>query len=125
MSNATKGILAVVGFFLIGFLIVGTSEKSDEEKKNESFVSGFGTLSKMTTMRCKAEIKKHTGANVYFPTETKSDKSSYMTLIWKDNKEGFKDAECTFTRSNGAVTNLVIDGKTYISKQPRNSGSTG
>ena len=116
MSNVTKGILAVVGFFLIGFLIVGTSEKSEEEKKNESLVTGYGTLSRITTMRCKAEIKKHTGANVYFPSETKSDKSSYLTLIWKDNKEGFKNAECTFTRSKGAITNLVIDGKTYISK---------
>ncbi|WP_419602528.1 hypothetical protein [Thiolapillus sp.] len=116
MSTATKGILAVVGFFLIGFLIVGTSEKSEEEKKNESFVTGFATLSKTTTMRCKSEIKKHTGANVYFPTETKTDKNDYMTLIWKNNREGFKDAECTFTRSKGTVTRLVIDGKTYISK---------
>ena len=117
MSDVSKGIFAVVGVFIIGFLIVGTSGKSEEEKKNEALVSGDAAMSKMASKKCPAAIKKHVGQSVFFPSETESDKQSYMTLTWKGGKnDNYKLITCTFTRSVGGISELVIDGKTVKSK---------
>jgi hypothetical protein len=116
MSTTTLTIIAVAGFFAAGFILVGTSEKSDEEKQVESMVNQFGAMTSMASKKCPGAIKQHTGVDAYFPTSTESDKQSYITMVWKDHKEGFKDATCTFKLAIGGISELVIDGKTIISK---------
>ena len=117
MTDVSKGIAAVVAVFIVGFLIVGTSEKSEEEKKNDAMVSGYASMSQMASKKCPAAIKKHMGSPVFFPSETESDKQSYMTLTWKGGKDDkYKLITCTFTRSVGGISELVIDGKTVQSK---------
>ncbi len=119
MSNTTLIILGVAGFFLAGFIIVGTSEKSDEEKKKESFVRNYSVMTQMATQMCSKAVKKHTNVQVYGATSTQGDKETYQILTWADQKEGFKNAKCTFTRANGGITDLVIDGKTLISRKAK------
>lgn len=117
MSNTAKLIIAFLGFIVIGFVIVGTSEKSEEEKKNDAFVSGYGTMSSMASKKCPQAIKKHTGKSVFFPTKTESDKQTYITLTWEGGKDdNFKTAVCRFERARGGIAELVIDGETVISK---------
>ncbi len=117
MSNVTKLIIAVVGFIVIGFVIVGTSEKSDEEKKNDAFVSGYGAMSSMASKKCPQAIKKHTGSPVYFPSNTDTDKQTYITLTWEGGKnDKFKTAVCRFERARGGIAELVIDGESVISR---------
>lgn len=117
MSKTQQLIVAVLGVFAVGFFIVGTSERTEEQKTNDSMVSGYAAMSKMANNKCKAAVKKHTGNPVFFPSDTQSDKQSYMTLIWTgDPGDSFKTASCTFTRAKGAITELVIDGKTVISR---------
>ena len=116
MSNVSKIVIAVASVFLIGFFIVGTSEKSNEQIKNEAFVSGYASLLKHTRMRCNAAVKKHTGVNAPTSPEVDTDQRTYMTLLWKDGKESFDSAECTFTRAKGAITKFVLNGETIISK---------
>jgi hypothetical protein len=116
MSNVTKIIIAVVGVFAIGFLVVGTSEKSDQQMQAEAFVSDYASLTKHAHMRCKAAAKKYTGVDFLPSPEVETDKSSYMVLKWKDGKEAFDTAECTFTRSKGGMTKFVLNGKTVYSK---------
>ncbi|MGR8935638.1 MAG: hypothetical protein ACU837_14785 [Gammaproteobacteria bacterium] len=116
MSTTTLTIIAVFGFFAVGFILVGTSEKSDEEKQIESMVNNYRNLTNMASKKCPEAIKKNTGVDAFFPTSTNSDKQSYITMVWKDHKEGFKEATCTFKQAIGGISELVIDGKTLISK---------
>ena len=117
MSNVTKLIISVVGFLLIGFFIVGTSEKSEEEKKNDAFVSGYGAMSSMASKKCPQAIKKHTGSPVFFPSKTDSDKQTYIVLTWEGGKnDKFKTAVCRFERSRGGIAELIIDGKAVIDR---------
>jgi hypothetical protein len=116
MSTTTLTIIAVAGFFAAGFILVGTSEKSEDEKQIESMVNQYGAMTGMASKKCPEAIKKNTGVDAYFPTDTNSDKQSYITMVWKDHKEGFKEATCTFKLAIGGISELVIDGKTIISK---------
>ena len=117
MSDISKGLAAIVGVFVIGFLIVGTSEKSEEEKQSDSMVAGYASMSQMASNKCPAAIKSQIGQSVYFPSETESDKQSYITMTWKGGeKDNFKLITCTFTRAIGGISKLVIDDKTIISK---------
>lgn len=116
MSTTTMMIIAVASFFAAGFILVGTSEKSEDEKQVESMVNQYGAMTSMASKKCPEAIKKQTGVDAYFPTSTNSDKQSYITMVWKDHKEGFKDATCTFKLAIGGISELVIDGKTVISK---------
>ena len=70
MSDTAKLIIAVLGVFAAGFFIVGTSEKSEEEKKSDAFVAAYSSMTKMANDKCPKAIKKETGSAVYFPSNT-------------------------------------------------------
>ena len=117
MSKTQQLMAALAAAMLVGFLLVGTSEKTEEEKANEAMVSGYAQMSRMTTMKCPKAIKKHTGSQVYTEESTDTDKVSYITRTWKGGKgDNFKIAKCTFTLATGGITELDIDGKKVISK---------
>lgn len=120
MSNTTKLIIAVVGVFVIGFAMVGSNKtQTIEEIEAGSMIRNYVAIQTMATDKCPKAIKKETGEQVFFPKETKSDKETYVTLIWEGENAktgGFKKASCTLLASLGGISELVIDGKVIIKK---------
>jgi len=116
MTKTTQLIASIVGFILVGYIVVGTSEKSDEEKKNDALISGYAAMSTMASKKCPKAIKEHTKQNAYFPTSTDSDKTTYMVLKWENQTGKFKNAICRFERAQGGIVKLEIDGEVVIER---------
>ena len=120
MSETMKIILGVAALFIAGFVMVGTSkQQSKEEMETASMIRNYTAMQEMANLKCPNEIKKITGEQVYFPSETKSDKETYLTLKWlgeNSTKGGFKTASCTLSSAIGGISELVIDDKVIIKK---------
>lgn len=121
MSETMKVVLAVLGVFVTGFVMVGLSkeEPTIAQKEASSSIRNLVAIQTMASEKCPVIIKEKTGEQVYFPTETKSDKESYVTLIWVGENAksgGFKKASCTLLASLGGISELVIDDKVIIKK---------
>jgi hypothetical protein len=121
MNKTMQIVLAVAGFFVVGFIMVGASkeEQTVAEKEASSMIRNYVAMQTMASNKCPEAIKTATGEQVYFPKETKSDKDTYITLIWvgEDSKKGFQKASCTLHAALGGISELVIDDKTIIKKQ--------
>ncbi|WP_020159428.1 MULTISPECIES: hypothetical protein [Methylobacter] len=119
MSETTKLIIGVVAFFVIGFIMVGTNKsQSPEQMEQSSQIRVYASMQSMANNKCPAAIKQHTGEQVFFPSETKSDKETYITLKWVgENKDGFKAASCTVNVNLGGISELIIDDKVIINKK--------
>ncbi len=120
MSNTMKLVLSVAAFFASGFILVWLSKNQSPEKiEAASMIRNYAALQAMTNDKCPAAILKETGEQVYFPSATKSDKETYITLKWQGEnakKGGFTLASCTVTAALGGISELVIDDKTIIKK---------
>lgn len=120
MSNTMKIVIAVVGVFVAGFLLVGQSkQKTTAEIEAESMIRNYANIQSMANQKCPAAVEEATGEKVFFPSKTESDKDTYITLFWEGEnaaKGGFKNASCTLKASLGGISELVIDGKTIIKK---------
>lgn len=121
MSESAKLALAVVGVILVGFAMVGlNNQQSTEQKESSAMVRNYFNLQTMATEACPKAIKEATGEQVYFPSETESDKDSYITLKWVgENKGGFKKASCTIKSVMGGISELIIDGKAVIQRKDK------
>ncbi len=119
ISETQKVIIAVVGVFVVGFLMVGASkEQTNEQKEAASQIRTLVAMQEMANQKCPKLIQKHTGAQVYFPSKTDSDKETYVTLEWTGEAgDNFKTASCTLHQQLGGVSKLVIDGKVLIDKK--------
>ena len=122
MTETMKVVLAVLGVFVIGFIMVGVSkdEPSDAQKEAGSSIRNLVAIQTMANDKCPGAIKKETGEQVYFPSETKSDKETYVTLIWEGENAktgGFKKSSCTLLGSLGGISELIIDDKVIIQKK--------
>ena len=118
MSKIQQMIVAVIGIFVAGFLLVGNSkEQSVEEREAASMVRAVASMSKMAGNKCPVAIKKETGTQVYFPKDTDTDRATYYTMNWVGEKgDNFETASCTLHVSLGGISRLVIDGKVVINK---------
>ncbi len=119
MTQVQKMIAAVIGCFIAGFMLVGTSkDKTTEEIQAEAMVRAVAGMSRMASKKCPVLIKKETGSQVYFATETDTDKETYVTMKWvgEEGKDNFKTATCTLHVSLGGISKLVIDDKVIIDK---------
>jgi hypothetical protein len=118
MSDATKLMWAVIGVFVIGFIVVAVSkQESPQQIEAQSMLRNYVAIQQMANQKCPAAILKETGEEVFFPSEDpQTDKETYITLKWKGEKN-FKEASCTLHGSLGGISELVIDGKTIIKKQ--------
>ena len=122
MSETTKLIMAVFGVFIIGFIMVGLSKEkpSVEQMEAASTIRNYVAMQTMANKKCPQAIKDKTGEQVFFPSETKSDKETYITLIWEGENTktgGFKNASCTLHASLGGISELIIDDKVIIKKK--------
>jgi hypothetical protein len=123
MSETQKLMMAVIGAILIGFVMVGLNkQQSTEQKESAALVRNVFNLQTMATEACPKAIKEATGEQVYFPSNTESDKESYITMSWvgeNGQKGGFKKASCTVRSVMGGISQLVIDDKKIIDRKPK------
>ncbi|MEQ1545078.1 hypothetical protein [Methyloglobulus sp.] len=121
MSESAKLAIAVVGAILVGFALVGlNNQQSTEQKESSAMVRNYFNLQTMATEACPKAIKDATGEQVYFPSETDSDKDSYITLKWVGEKKGgFKKASCTIKSVMGGISELIIDDKAVIQRKSK------
>ena len=122
MNNIQKLMAAVVGVFVIGFLMVGGSkEETSEQKEAAAMIRSVAAMQTMANKKCPVAIKNKTGDQVYFPTSTDTDKQTYVSLTWENSKAdedySFEKAECILHLTVGGISKLVIDGKTLIEKE--------
>jgi hypothetical protein len=118
MSEIQKIMIAVIGIFVVGFIMVGANkEQSVEEKESSSMIRNYVAMQTMASQKCAMAIKQATGEQVYFPSETKSDKETYVTMKWVGEQGGFKTASCTVHGSLGGISELIIDDKVIINKK--------
>lgn len=117
MSETQKIMFAVIGAILTGFILVGLNkQQSDEEKEAASMVRSYAALQTMANHKCPNAIKQETGEQVFFPSDTKSDKETYITLSYQGEAGKFKTASCTVSSSLGGISELIIDDKTLVKK---------
>ncbi|MFI3219735.1 MAG: hypothetical protein QX189_11540 [Methylococcales bacterium] len=123
-SEAQKLMYAVFGIFIIGFALVWTSKddagKGKGDNAEAATMRNYVAMQQMATDKCTKMVTEKTGEQVYFVTDTKTDKETYVTLIWEGEnakKGGFKTASCTLNGQLGGISELVIDGKEIINKK--------
>jgi hypothetical protein len=122
MSETMKIVIAVIGVFVAGFIMVAISkdEPTIAQKEASSTIRNLVAIQTMASDKCPEAIKKETGEQVFFPSETKTDKETYVTLIWVGENAktgGFKKASCTLHASLGGISELIIDDKVIIKKK--------
>jgi len=119
MGEVQKLLIAVAGVFVVGFLLVGASkQQSNEEKEAASQIRSLVAMQEMANQKCPKLIQNKTGTQVYFPSKTDTDKSTYVTMEWIGEKDSnFKTASCTLLLALGGVSKLVIDDQVLIDKK--------
>ena len=122
MSETMKIVVAVIGVFVAGFIMVGISkdEPSIEQMEAAAMIRNYVAIQTMANEKCPEVIKKETGEQVFSPSETKSDKETYITLIWVGENiktGGFKKASCTLHAALGGISELIVDDKVIIKKK--------
>ena len=122
MSETMKIVIAVFGIFVVGFIMVGLSKEEPTVAQMEASatIRNYVAIQTMANEKCPQAIKKETGEQVFFPSETKSDKETYITLIWSGENTktgGFKKASCTLHAALGGISELIVDDKVIIKKK--------
>jgi hypothetical protein len=122
MSETMKLVIAVFGVFVAGFIMVGISKEKPTVAQMEAAatVRNYVAMQTMANQKCPEAIKKETGEQVFFPSGTKSDKETYITLIWEGENTktgGFKKASCTLHAALGGISELIIDDKVITKKK--------
>jgi len=119
ISETQKLMMAVVGVFVAGFVLVGANkEQSNEEKEAASQIRSLVAMQEMANQKCPKLIENKTGTQVFFPSHTDTDKTTYVTMEWTGEAgANFKKASCTLALSLGGVSKLVIDDKVLIDKK--------
>ena len=121
MSETQKIMYAVIGAIVIGFLVVASSKEKPTTAQMEaaSMVRNYVAMQEMANEKCTKLVTEKTGEQVYFPSETLSDKETYITYKWVGDgpKSKFKTASCTLHSSIGGISELIIDDKVLIQKK--------
>ncbi|MDD2739637.1 hypothetical protein A1359_03010 [Methylomonas lenta] len=119
MDNTQKLMAAVVGVFVVGFIMVGASkDQTNEQKEAASQIRTLVAMQEMATQKCPKLIQDKTGSQVFFPSKTDTDKETYVTMEWIGEKgDNFKTASCTLHSQLGGISKLVIDDKVLIDKK--------
>ena len=119
MGETHKLMIAVIGVFADGFIMeVVSKDQSNEEKEAAAQIRTLVAMQEMATQKCPKLIENKTGTQVYFPSKTDTDKTTYVTMEWVGEQgANFKTASCTLHLSLGGVSKLVIDDKVLIDKK--------
>lgn len=119
MTEVQKLMLGVAAAVGAGFLLVGTSkQQTPEQMEAAAMIRTYTAMQDMANKKCRLEIKQKTGSQVFYPSETDSDKDTYVTMKWIGEKDqNFKTATCTLRLAQGGISKLVIDDEVIIDKE--------
>ena len=113
-SNLVKGLIGFALLMVVGFVIVGTTRESQQEKVQGAFLQTSGMLNSLALEKCSEAVKQEVSAHPYTPSESNSDGMTYVSLVW-NNVGSAKRAECRYILDQG-ITLLKIDDRTLIEK---------
>jgi hypothetical protein len=113
-SNIVKGMIGFVVLMVVGFVIVGTTRETQQEKVQGAFLQTSGMLNTLALDKCSEAVRAEVAGHPYTPSESNSDGMSYVTLVW-NNVGSAKRAECRYILDQG-ITLLKIDDRTLIEK---------
>lgn len=108
---------AAIGFAIlmaVGFVIVGTTRETPQEKIQGAFLQTSNMLASLALDKCAQAVKNEIGTHPYTPSESDSDHVTHVTLIW-NNVGSVKRAECRYVMDQG-ITLLKIDDRAVIEK---------
>jgi hypothetical protein len=111
-SQVVKAGIGFAILMAVGFMIVGTTRESPQEKMQGAFLQTSSMLSSLALKKCSEAVKEQIGGEPYAPSQTDSDHIAYATLIW-DNVGSAKRAECRYVMDQG-ITLLMIDDRKVI-----------
>jgi len=110
---------AAIGFGILmaaGFLIVGTTRETPQEKQQGAFIQTSSMLGSLALRKCSEAVKEAVGSEPYTPVQNDSDHVSHVTMVW-ENVGSVKRAECRYVMDQG-ITLLQLDDRKLIEKQP-------
>lgn len=110
MSPITKALIMFGAVMVVGFIIVGSTKETAEEKKLQATSLQSSMLHKLAQEKCSNAIYSKANERVYTPSESSGDNSNYIRLVWRDNGS-IKEAECRYETGNG-ISLLKINGET-------------
>lgn len=113
-SNAVKAAIGFAILMVVGFLIVGNTRETQQEKVQGAFLQTKGMLSNLALDKCSEAVKEQVGSHPYTPSESASDNMTYVNLVW-NNVGTAKRAECRYIMDQG-IALLKIDDRTVIEK---------
>ena len=117
LSHVQKLMIGIGGIIIVGYFMVGSNkEQTPEQMEAAAMIRIYAAIQDMANEKCPVAIKQKTGEQVYFPSDTKSDRDTYITLTWKGESGKFKTAECTLTPLQGGISKLIIDDEVVIDK---------
>jgi hypothetical protein len=122
-SQAFKLLLAFAGIMAVGFIIVGTTRETQQEKVQGAFLQTANMLGSLSLGKCADAVRKEVGTEPFNPSETASDHMSYVTMIWK-NIGTAKQVECRYVMDQG-ITLLKVDDRTVIENTAVQTGASG
>jgi hypothetical protein len=119
MTEVQKIMLGVALAIGVGFFLVGNSKtQSPEQQEAAAMIRTYTAMQDMANKKCRLAVKQNTGTQVFFPTNTDSDRDTYLTMEWIGEKDdNFKKAVCTLRLAQGGISKLVIDDKVIIDKE--------
>jgi|GEM_PF-494727 hypothetical protein len=123
-SQAFKLLLAFVGIMVVGFVIVGTTRETQQEKVQGAFLQTANMLGSLALDKCSSAVKEQVGESPYTPTESSSDHMSYVNLVWKGSIGTASEAECRYVMDQGIVL-LRVDDRILIRKQGPDTSAAG
>jgi len=113
-SNLVRGMIGFIVVMVVGFIIVGTTRETQQEKVQGALLQTSGMLNSLALSKCSELVSKEIGAHPYTPKESSSDGMSWVKLIWRDVGTA-KSAECRYVIDQG-ITLLKIDERVLIEK---------
>jgi hypothetical protein len=113
-SQAVKAGIGFVILMIVGFVIVGTTRETPQEKMQGAFLQTSNLLSSIALDKCSEAVKQEVKTHPYTPSESDSDHVTHVTLIW-NNVGSVKRAECRYVMDQG-ITLLKIDERVVIEK---------
>ncbi len=120
-SQAVKAGIGFIVLMIVGFVIVGTTRETPQEKIQGAFLQTSNMLGTLALKKCAEAVKGEVGSEPYTPSETDSDHVTHVTLIW-NNVGSAKRAECRYVMDQG-ITLLQIDDRKVIENTP--GGTSG
>ena len=113
-ANLVKGMIGFVILMVVGFVIIGSTRETQQEKVQGAFLQTSGMLNSLALSKCSEAVQKEINTHPYTPTESNSDGMTYVTLIWA-NVGSVARAECRYIIDQG-ITLLKLDDRTLIEK---------